>query len=158
MLQPALSPIWRKRPTTPNRKASATASPWAPPASPGKPGTPPPIRSKKPLRKSTPRRWWTRARSPWCHSRCSRTPPPPRCRMPCAPCPALPSAPVKAATPGRPPVHPPGFDAQGDTYLDGVRDTGGQSREIFDIESIEVSKGRTLRSAGVARPAATSTW
>lgn len=34
-----------------------------------------------------------------------------------------------------------GFDAQGDTYLDGVRDTGGQSREIFDVESIEVSKG-----------------
>ncbi|WOE80460.1 TonB-dependent siderophore receptor [Pseudomonas protegens] len=34
-----------------------------------------------------------------------------------------------------------GFDAQGDTYLDGVRDTGGQSREIFDIETIEVSKG-----------------
>ena len=34
-----------------------------------------------------------------------------------------------------------GFDAQGDTYLDGVRDTGGQSREIFDIESIEASKG-----------------
>ncbi|KPA88342.1 TonB-dependent siderophore receptor [Pseudomonas asplenii] len=34
-----------------------------------------------------------------------------------------------------------GFDAQGDTYVDGVRDTGAQSREIFDIESIEVSKG-----------------
>ncbi|MDE1169241.1 MAG: TonB-dependent siderophore receptor [Pseudomonas sp.] len=34
-----------------------------------------------------------------------------------------------------------GFDAQGDTYLDGVRDTGAQTREIFDIESIEVSKG-----------------
>ncbi|WP_019410900.1 TonB-dependent receptor [Pseudomonas psychrophila] len=34
-----------------------------------------------------------------------------------------------------------GFDAQGDTYLDGVRDTGGQTREIFDIESVEVSKG-----------------
>ncbi|MES2871882.1 MAG: TonB-dependent siderophore receptor [Pseudomonadota bacterium] len=34
-----------------------------------------------------------------------------------------------------------GFDAQGDTYLDGVRDAGGQTREIFDIESIEVSKG-----------------
>ena len=34
-----------------------------------------------------------------------------------------------------------GFDAQSDTYLDGVRDTGGQTREIFDIESIEVSKG-----------------
>lgn len=34
-----------------------------------------------------------------------------------------------------------GFDAQGDTYVDGVRDTGSQTREIFDVESIEVSKG-----------------
>ncbi len=34
-----------------------------------------------------------------------------------------------------------GFDAQGDTYLDGVRDTGAQSREIFALESIEVAKG-----------------
>jgi len=34
-----------------------------------------------------------------------------------------------------------GFDAQGDTYLDGVRDAGAQSREIFAVESIEVSKG-----------------
>ncbi|MFK8329311.1 TonB-dependent receptor [Pseudomonas sp. BJa5] len=34
-----------------------------------------------------------------------------------------------------------GFDAQGDTYLDGVRDTGAQTREIFAVESIEVSKG-----------------
>ncbi|WP_347904045.1 TonB-dependent receptor [Pseudomonas purpurea] len=34
-----------------------------------------------------------------------------------------------------------GFDAQGDTYLDGIRDTGSQSREIFAVESIEVSKG-----------------
>ena len=34
-----------------------------------------------------------------------------------------------------------GFDAQADMYLDGVRDAGGQTREIFDIESIEVSKG-----------------
>ncbi|MEB0078214.1 TonB-dependent siderophore receptor [Pseudomonas sp. CCI3.2] len=34
-----------------------------------------------------------------------------------------------------------GFDAQGDTYLDGVRDTGSQTREIFDVDSIEVSKG-----------------
>ena len=37
-----------------------------------------------------------------------------------------------------------GFDAQGDTYLDGVRDTGSQSREIFAVESIEVSKGPNL--------------
>ena len=34
-----------------------------------------------------------------------------------------------------------GFDAQTDTYLDGVRDTGAQTREIFAIESVEVSKG-----------------
>ncbi|MCY1345042.1 putative TonB-dependent receptor BfrD [compost metagenome] len=34
-----------------------------------------------------------------------------------------------------------GFDAQSDTYLDGVRDVGAQTREIFAIESIEVSKG-----------------
>jgi catecholate siderophore receptor len=34
-----------------------------------------------------------------------------------------------------------GFDAQSDTYLDGVRDVGSQSREIFAIESVEVAKG-----------------
>ncbi len=34
-----------------------------------------------------------------------------------------------------------GFDAQNDTYIDGVRDTGAQTREIFAVESIEVSKG-----------------
>lgn len=34
-----------------------------------------------------------------------------------------------------------GFDAQSDTYLDGVRDTGAQTREIFAVESIEVAKG-----------------
>ena len=34
-----------------------------------------------------------------------------------------------------------GFDSQSDTYLDGVRDTGAQTREIFAVESVEVSKG-----------------
>ncbi len=34
-----------------------------------------------------------------------------------------------------------GFDAQGSTYVDGIRSVGGQSREIFAIESVEVSKG-----------------
>nr|WP_232244152.1 TonB-dependent siderophore receptor [Pseudomonas putida] len=34
-----------------------------------------------------------------------------------------------------------GFDAQGDTYLDGVRDTGAQTRESFAVESVEVAKG-----------------
>lgn len=34
-----------------------------------------------------------------------------------------------------------GFDAQSDVYVDGVRDTGAQSREVFNLEQIEVSKG-----------------
>lgn len=34
-----------------------------------------------------------------------------------------------------------GFDAQGSTYVDGIRSVGGQSREIFAIEQIEVVKG-----------------
>ncbi|HWW66080.1 MAG TPA: TonB-dependent siderophore receptor [Sphingomonadaceae bacterium] len=34
-----------------------------------------------------------------------------------------------------------GFDAQGSTYVDGIRSTGGQSREIFAIDQIEVVKG-----------------
>lgn len=34
-----------------------------------------------------------------------------------------------------------GFDAQGSTYLDGLRSVGAQSREIFAIEQIEVVKG-----------------
>ncbi|WP_137718800.1 TonB-dependent receptor [Methylobacillus flagellatus] len=34
-----------------------------------------------------------------------------------------------------------GFDVQGSTYVDGVRDLGSQSREIFAIERIEVLKG-----------------
>lgn len=34
-----------------------------------------------------------------------------------------------------------GYNAQTDTYIDGIRDTGSQSREIFDLEQIEVVKG-----------------
>ncbi|MEG1041373.1 MAG: TonB-dependent siderophore receptor [Pseudomonas sp.] len=34
-----------------------------------------------------------------------------------------------------------GFDSQGSMYLDGVRDTGSQTREIFAVESVEVAKG-----------------
>ena len=51
-----------------------------------------------------------------------------------------------------------GFDAQGDTYLDGVRDTGAQTREIFAIESVEVARARTRPLAAAAPPAAPSTW
>jgi catecholate siderophore receptor len=34
-----------------------------------------------------------------------------------------------------------GFDSQGSTYLDGVRDIGAQSREVFAVEQVEVVKG-----------------
>lgn len=41
-----------------------------------------------------------------------------------------------------------GFDAQGSTYIDGVRSVGGQSREIFAIESVEVVKGSDSAMGG----------
>lgn len=34
-----------------------------------------------------------------------------------------------------------GYNAQTDTYIDGIRDSGSQSREIFDVEQVEVVKG-----------------
>ncbi|MYM28525.1 TonB-dependent siderophore receptor [Duganella sp. CY15W] len=34
-----------------------------------------------------------------------------------------------------------GYNAQTDTYIDGIRDSGSQSREIFSLEQIEVVKG-----------------
>ena len=34
-----------------------------------------------------------------------------------------------------------GFDSQTDTYVDGLRDAASQTREIFNVESIEVIKG-----------------
>ena len=34
-----------------------------------------------------------------------------------------------------------GFNAESDTFIDGLRDVGSQTREIFNVERIEVSKG-----------------
>jgi catecholate siderophore receptor len=34
-----------------------------------------------------------------------------------------------------------GYNAQSDTYIDGIRDAGSQSREIFNLEQVEVVKG-----------------
>jgi catecholate siderophore receptor len=34
-----------------------------------------------------------------------------------------------------------GYNAQSDTYIDGIRDSGSQSREIFNLEQVEVVKG-----------------
>ncbi|WCT73048.1 TonB-dependent receptor [Sphingomonas naphthae] len=41
-----------------------------------------------------------------------------------------------------------GFDSQASTYLDGVRDIGAQSREVFAVESIEVVKGSDSAMGG----------
>ena len=45
-----------------------------------------------------------------------------------------------------------GFDSQGSTFLDGVRDVGAQSREVFAVESIQVVRGSdsTLGGRGSA--------
>jgi catecholate siderophore receptor len=41
-----------------------------------------------------------------------------------------------------------GFDSQASTYLDGVRDIGTQSREVFAVEQIEVVKGSDSSMGG----------
>lgn len=41
-----------------------------------------------------------------------------------------------------------GTDAQSSTFVDGMRDIGSQSREVFNLESIEVSKGPSGTFAG----------
>jgi catecholate siderophore receptor len=45
-----------------------------------------------------------------------------------------------------------GFDSQGSIYLDGVRDTAAQSREVFAVESIQIVRGSdsTLGGRGSA--------
>lgn len=41
-----------------------------------------------------------------------------------------------------------GYDAQASTFVDGLRDIGAQSREVFNVESIEVIKGASGAYAG----------
>lgn len=41
-----------------------------------------------------------------------------------------------------------GVDAQSSTFVDNIRDTGAQSREVFDVESVEVAKGPSGGFAG----------
>ena len=45
-----------------------------------------------------------------------------------------------------------GFDSQPSTYLDGVRDIGAQSREVFAVEQIEVVKGSDSVTGGRGNP------
>lgn len=41
-----------------------------------------------------------------------------------------------------------GVDSQSSTFVDGVRDIGSQTREVFDVDSVEVSKGPSGTFAG----------
>ncbi|WP_219232592.1 MULTISPECIES: TonB-dependent siderophore receptor [unclassified Pseudomonas] len=41
-----------------------------------------------------------------------------------------------------------GFDSQSSMYLDGVRDTGAQTRELFAVEAVEVVKGSDSAMGG----------
>ncbi len=41
-----------------------------------------------------------------------------------------------------------GFDSQSSLFIDGVRSSGSQSREVFDIEQIEVTKGPSSAYTG----------
>ncbi len=41
-----------------------------------------------------------------------------------------------------------GYDAQSSTFVDGLRDIGSQSREVFNTESVEVIKGASGSYAG----------
>ncbi len=41
-----------------------------------------------------------------------------------------------------------GMDAQGSTFVDGIRSVGGQSREVFALEQIEVTKGSDSTMGG----------
>ena len=43
-----------------------------------------------------------------------------------------------------------GYNAQSDTFIDGIRDAGSQSREIFDVEQVEVVKGPNSALGGRA--------
>jgi catecholate siderophore receptor len=42
-----------------------------------------------------------------------------------------------------------GFGAESDIFIDGMRDVAAQSREIFNVESVEVSKGPSSAYTGV---------
>ena len=41
-----------------------------------------------------------------------------------------------------------GFDAMTSTYIDGIRDTGAQSRDVFNLEQVEIVKGASSTFGG----------
>ena len=50
-----------------------------------------------------------------------------------------------------------GYDTQGSMFVDGMRDTGATTREIFNTERIEITKGSDGAYGGAAARAAAST-
>ncbi len=51
-----------------------------------------------------------------------------------------------------------GFNSSGNIYVDGLQDIGVQTRDIFDLEQVEVIKGPDSSIAGRPPVAAASTW
>jgi catecholate siderophore receptor len=51
-----------------------------------------------------------------------------------------------------------GFDASSAIFVDNVRDLGSISRDMFNIQQVEVLKGRPAPTTAAVRPPAQSTW
>ncbi len=51
-----------------------------------------------------------------------------------------------------------GFDSSGSIFVDGVRDLGSVSRDVFNIEQVEVTKGPDGTEYGRTAPPVRSTW
>jgi outer membrane receptor for monomeric catechols len=70
----------------------------------------------------------------------------------CGPSPGSPSAPQEGGNPigDRPFIR--GFDSQGSTFVDGVRDPAAQTREVFATDQVQIVRGSdsTLGGRGSA--------
>ncbi len=70
------------------------------------------------------------------------------CRMRCVTYRASLSPPAKGGTPTGDLPSIRGFNSSGNIYVDGMRDVGVQTRDIFDLEQVEVVKGPDSSIAG----------
>ena len=51
-----------------------------------------------------------------------------------------------------------GYDTAGSIFLDGVRDVGSITRDLYNVESVEVIKGPSGADIGRTAPSGNSTW
>lgn len=51
-----------------------------------------------------------------------------------------------------------GFDTSGSIFVDGVRDLGAISRDVFNIDQIEITRARPAPTPAAAHPPVPSTW